>query len=319
MKRILVVIALAMLTGCGQVDPGERAVFVTWGKMDQACYGPGFYWYNPISTNMDEINVQTQAFKMEKMSAATKDLQEVHADVILNYALDGKECHRLITEVGHDYQTKVLIPALQDALKAGTAHFAIAEIIQNRDRLREEVTKALKMRVAPYYILVAENGVNLTNFDVSKAYMAAIEAKQIEEQRALQKAYQVVQAQRDAEIKAAKAKGDADAVREAAKGEADALRFKGLAQAEYNEKVAKSLSPILVQQQWIDAWRAGGSQVPTVDGGGSGGFLFQVPLPKKLSGASNPAAAGTEHGKVAPQAWVGPRGLGGHFYSVIRD
>lgn len=280
MKRLAVIFAMLFLAACGQVDPGERAVFVTWGVMHQTCYAPGFYWYNPIATNMDDLNVQVRAFTMTKMSAATKDIQEVHADVVVNYALDGQNCHKLITEVGHDYEAKVLAPALLDALKAGTAHFPIAQIIQDRDKLREEVTKALKVRVSPYYILVADNGVNLTNFDVSKAYMASVEAKQIEEQRALQRAYQVVQAQRDAEIAAARAKGQADAVREAAKGDADALRFKGLAQAEYNDKVSKSLSPILVQQQWIDAWRSGGAQIPTVAAGGGAGFLMQIPMPK---------------------------------------
>lgn len=275
-------LVLVLAAGCGQVDPGESAVFIQWGTMLPQCYGPGFYTYNPISTNMDEINVQVQAFKMEKMAAATKDLQEIHADVIVNYAIDSKNCHKLIAEVGHDYKTKVLGPALLDALKAGTAHFPIAQIIQERAKLREEITKALQARVSPYHILVADNGVNLTNFDVSKAYMASVEAKQIEEQKALQKAYQVVQAQREAEIKAAHAKGEADAVREAAKGEADALRLKGQAQAEYNDRVARSLSPILVQQQWIDAWRAGGSQVPNVNAGGNTGFLMQIPgVPQK--------------------------------------
>ena len=277
-KLLFLVVVLVVLVGCAQVDPGERAVFIRWGVMDQWCYGPGFYWYNPIGTNVKTIDIQVQAFTMKGMGAATKDLQEVHADVVVNYAIDDKNCHKLITEVGHDYRTKVLSPALLDSLKAGTAHFPIAQIIQERGRLREEITKALKIRVAPFYILVSDSGVNLTNFDVSKAYMASVEAKQIEEQKSLQKAYEVVQAQREAEIKAARALGDANAARENAKGEADALRFKGVAQAEYNQKVSSSLTPILVQQQWIDAWRVGGAQVPSVLADGKSGLFLQLPV-----------------------------------------
>ena len=274
---LLVVLALA-LTACGQVEPGERATFVRWGIMDQQCYGQGLYWYNPISTDMDIVDVQVQAFEAKDMGAATKDLQEVHATVVVNYTLDGDSCHKLLTEVGHDYRKKVLAPALQDALKAGTAHFALDQIIKERAKLREEVTKALQVRVAQFYIKVADNGVNLTNFEISKAFMAAVEAKQIEEQRAQQKAFIVVQATRDAEAKRESAKGEADAVREAAKGEAEALRTKGQAQAEYNAKVSASLTPILLQSESIAAWRAGGSQVPTITG--PQGILLQVPVPQ---------------------------------------
>lgn len=279
MTRIMGVLLLVlMLAACGQVDPGERAVFSRWGVMEPKTYGPGFYVYEPIGTNMDEVNVQVRKFEAKKLGAATSDVQEVHADIVVNYRLDADKVHLLLTEIGHGFEEKVLAPAVLDALKAGTAHFNLGTIIRDREKLREMVKADLRARLAPSYLILVD--VNLTNFDVSKAFSAAVEAKQIEEQKAEQKKWQVIQAQRDAEVVAAKAKGDADAAREAARGEADALRFKGQAQAEYNDRVAKSLSPILVQQQWIDAWRAGGSQVPTVDGG-AGGFLFQLPIPKR--------------------------------------
>lgn len=273
-----IVVAAVVLGGCGQVDPGERATFTRWGTMDQKCYGQGLYWYNPIGTNMDLVDIQVQAFEAKNMGAATRDLQEVHATVVVNYALDGDSCHKLLTEVGHDYREKVLAPALQDALKAGTAHFALDQIIKERAKLREEVTKALQVRVSQFYIRVADNGVNLTNFEISKAFSAAVEAKQIEEQRAQQKAFLVIQATRDAEARREKAKGEADAVREAAKGDAEALRTKGQAQAEYNAKVSASLTSILLQSEAIAAWKTGGSQVPKITG--AQGMLLQIPIPQ---------------------------------------
>lgn len=263
-----------LFAACGQVDPGESATFVKWGSMYQECYGQGFYWYNPISTNMDIIDIQVQAFEATDLSAATKDLQEVHATVVVNYVLDGKNCHKMVTEVGHQYREKVLFPALQDALKAGTAHFNIEEIIRERGKLRTEVTKALQARVRPFYITVNDEGVNLTNFGLSKAYMAAVEAKQIAEQN-------VIQATRNAEAVREKAKGEADAVKEQAKGEAAALGIKAAAQADYNQKVSQSLTSILLQNEAIKAWQAGGSQVPQISGGQ--GLLIQVPMPKPQS------------------------------------
>ena len=279
MPRIIVALAfMVLLAGCGTVDPDERAIFIRWGTIDEKCYQPGFYTYFPIGVDMDIIKVGVQAFPMAKMGAATKDIQEIHADVIVNYSLDGSACHEMFKagQAGHSYREKVLAPALQDALKAGTAHFAIDEIIQNRERLRVEVTKALQVRVKPYYINVPDSGVNLVNFDVSAAYMKSVEAKQIQQQMALQEGYKVEQAKRTAESFAATAKGAADAARETAKGKADALRIEAQAQAEYNQKVSASLTPILVQQEWIAAWKAGGSHVPSVLADGKSGFLLQL-------------------------------------------
>ncbi len=269
--RIVILTLMGLLfVACGQVDPGETAVFIKWGTMNQQCFGPGLYFYNPISTNMDLINVQVQAFEAKDLSAATKDLQEVHATVVVNYVLDGKNCHKMVTEVGHQYREKVLFPALQDALKAGTAHFNIEEIIRERGKLRTEVTKALQARVRPFYISVNDEGVNLTNFGLSKAYMTAVENKQVAEQN-------VIRATREAEAVREKAKGEADAVKEAAKGEAAALLTKGQAQAEYNAKVSASLTQSLIQIEAIKAWEKGGSQVPNITG--IQGALIQVPLP----------------------------------------
>ena len=277
-----------IIAGCGQVDPAERAIFVRWGVIDEKCYGPGFYTYLPFGTDMDIIHVETKAFSRQKMGAATKDLQEIHADVVVNYSLDGANCHKMFAEgqPGHDYLAKVLTPALDDALKAGTAHFSIDEIIQNRERLRIEVTRALQVRVRPYYINVPDNGVNLVNFDIDPRYMKSVLDKQVEQQKALQEAHKVATTTRQAEMKAAQAKGEADAVREAAKGKADALRIEAQAQAEYNARVSASLTPILVQQQWIDAWRAGGAHVPSVlaDGRGAGLFLQLPAAPPQKEG-----------------------------------
>ena len=283
LRVVVGVVAVLALAACGQVDPGERATFVTWGTMDQKCYGQGLYWYNPISTNMDVVDTQVQAFEAKNLAAATRDLQEVHATVVVNYALDPDACHKLLAEVGHAYREKVLYPALQDALKAGTAHFAIGEIIKERAKLREEVTKALQARVSPFYIRVNDNGVNLTNFDVSKAYMGAVEQKQIAEQN-------VITSTRNAEGAKAQAVGIADAAREAAKGAADArrveaqatadaLRIEAAARADYNARISASLTPILIQNRAIDAWSAGGSQVPQIVAG-QGGLLLQVPMPQ---------------------------------------
>lgn len=115
----------------------------------------------------------------------------------------------------------------------------------------------------------------LANIRFDPAYEKAIEDKQIEEQRAEQKLYELVQARRQAEIVAATAKGKGDAARAQADGEADALRTKGQAEATYNANVAASLTPTLIQQQYLVRWNG---QLPQyILGEGNNGVFLQLP------------------------------------------
>ena len=84
----------------------------------------------------------------------------------------------------------------------------------------------------------------------------------------------MTQAQRQAEIVAATVKGKGDAARAQAEGEADALRTKGEAEATSNAKVAASLTPTLIQQQYLMRWNG---QLPQYMLGGDNSLLLQLP------------------------------------------
>ena len=73
---------------------------------------------------------------------------------------------------------------------------------------------------------------------------------------------------------AAQAKGKGDAALAEAKGVADALRVKGEAEAAYNAKVAGSLTPVLIQQQYLARWDG---RLPQYNLGGGVSPLIQLP------------------------------------------
>ena len=64
----------------------------------------------------------------------------------------------------------------------------------------------------------------------------------------------MVQAQRQADIVAAQAKGQGDAARARAEGEAAATRLRADAEEYYNIKVSSSLSPVLINQMYMQRW-----------------------------------------------------------------
>jgi regulator of protease activity HflC (stomatin/prohibitin superfamily) len=213
-----------------------------------------------------------------RYDAASKDLQAVHVEMVLNYRLVPDRAPDVYRSIGLDYSNVIIDPAAQEVLKANTATHNAAEILLRRSAMKADVQRDLTQWLAKYGIELKE--ASLANIRFDPAYEKAIEAKQIEEQKAEQKRYELIQAQRQAEIIAAAAKGKGDAAREEAKGVAEATRIKGDAEAAYNARVASSLTPALIQQQYLARWDGrlpqyslGANAVPLLPlpGAGAGG------------------------------------------------
>ncbi len=210
-----------------------------------------------------------------RYDAASKDLQAVHVDMVLNYRLMPDRAPDVYKSIGLGYTSVIVDPAAQEVLKAQTAMHNAAEILVRRQAIKSDVQTGITQWLAKYGVELKEASLANIRFDAN--YEKAIEAKQIEEQKAEQKRYELVQAQRQAEIAAATAKGKSDAAREEARGVAEALRLKGDAEAAYNARVAASLTPVLIQQQYLARWDGRLPQY-TLGGGGAVPFL-QIPTP----------------------------------------
>ena len=106
--------------------------------------------------------------------------------------------------------------------------------------------------MARHHLILVEMAV--ADIDFSDKYDQAIENKQVEEQRAAQKLYELRRTITEAEMRAAEAKGAGDATIVQARADAEALTIKGEAQAAYNRKVAESLTALLVQRMQMEKW-----------------------------------------------------------------
>lgn len=229
--RLMVVVLAAMLGGCGWgvVDPGERGVFARFGEVENKCYPEGLYFYNPFSTTLYEIDAKVQAHTVKGAEAATRDLQTIHSDVVVNFAIDGTKCHELVKTVGTEFKARVLDPAVQESLKAATAHFPVEKVIQERAQLKAEIEGALRGRMTQYALIIKD--VNLVNFGFDAKFTAAVVEKQVQEQRVQTAEYQRQEAVKLAEKRVADARGQAESNRllaESLKQSPETLRFKEL-------------------------------------------------------------------------------------------
>ncbi len=232
MKPSLVLTGMIALlvSGCGftSTSPGEAVVFSRFGDVDMKCYPAGFYLYNPFTTSVYHVDVKVQKFEV-KADASSRDLQDVHTTIVVNFSIDGSKCHELIKNVGANFAQQIILPAVEEVTKASTALFPVEKVIQERPRLKKEIEDGLKARLSPYWIAV--QAVSITTITFSHDFSHAIEQKQVEEQNVQRAEFVRQQAEKEGQRQLAFAEGQAKAnklLQESLKSSPEVLQVKAL-------------------------------------------------------------------------------------------
>lgn len=261
----------ALLNATTVVDAGMRGVVKTFGQVT-GVYEEGLHFRAPFITTVVPVDVKTQRLVSES-SAASRDLQIVTTQVVLNYRPDPDQVADLVREVGTDYEAKIIDPAIQESVKAATAQFTAENLITQRPLVSESIRNVLNERLTPRGILVEE--VSITEFNFSAEFSRAIEAKQVAEQDALRAERELRRAQIEAQQQVARAEAEAEARLQVARAEAEALRLQ-----------REVISPELLQLRFIERWDG---ILPRFMGGDSGLVPF-VNLPADELAAQAPPA-----------------------------
>jgi len=153
------------------------------------------------------------------------------------------------------------VPALQEAIKAATAQFRIDDILKERSVLKGIIQDDLRERLAMSHIIVDQ--FSLANVEFSAEFDRAIEQKQVAEQTALQKQYELQAAEKEVEIALARAEGEKQAAIIAAEGRAEARRLEAIAEAEALRIIAAEIqgNEDLIQYQWATQLAPGVSTI----------------------------------------------------------
>ena len=212
------------------VNAGHVGVITRFGAVQRAI-NPGLQGKIPFAEGIKVIDTRVQKDQVDA-DAASKDLQTVKAAVALNYRLQPDKVDELYQQVGLEYKERVIDPAIQESVKASTAKFTAEELITRREDVREDIKAHLKNKLEFRGILVDE--FNITNFDFSPTFNAAIEEKVTAVQKALA-----------AEKKLEQVKFEAQQSIEAAKGKAEAIRI---------EAAALKENPQLLELRSIEKW-----------------------------------------------------------------
>lgn len=208
---VFALIVLTVVFGSwGTVGAGERGVKLRLGAATNTILQPGLYLKLPLFESVVKIDVQTQVESVAA-TAASKDLQDVSADVGLNYSVNSTEVSQLYREIGTEYKTKIIDPAIQDAVKASTAKFTAEELITKREEVKDNIVEVLKVKFNGQHLNIIS--LNITNFKFSASFNTAIENKVTAEQNALASKNQLEQVKYEAQQTIEKAKAQAESIR----------------------------------------------------------------------------------------------------------
>lgn len=236
---LLIVVAVALASSITTVEAGTRGVLKTFGEIT-GILDEGLHFRTPFVTSVTFVEVRTQRYESNS-TAASRDLQIVTSNIVINYRPDPLQVDRLVREIGTDYERRVVDPAIQEALKAATAQFTAEELITRRPEVSDLIHQVLSGRLTPRGVIV-EN-VSITDFNFSPEFARAIEAKQVAEQDALRATRELERARIEAQQQVARAEAEAASRLEVARAEAEALRMLG-----------EVISPELLQLRFLERW-----------------------------------------------------------------
>ena len=232
------------------ISAGHTGVQITLGEVNPVALTEGVHFINPIS-QVKDVDVRLQRSNLNGASAGTKDMQQVHTDIAINYRMTANKVPHIYKEFGLDVDTKVLGPAMNEAFKSVTGHYTSEELVTKRQEVSDTIQQRLAEKLAPFDITVST--ISLVNFGFSADYQKAIEQKVIATQQTAKAEQDLRRIQVEAQSRVAQAKGEAEAIAI----QAQAIQSNG--------------GQNYVQLEWIKRWN--GKLPDTVVNGQSGMML----------------------------------------------
>jgi regulator of protease activity HflC (stomatin/prohibitin superfamily) len=190
----------------------------------------------------------------------SKDGSEFSVSPIMNYSVQREKVPAIFSKYRRslpEIEEGFLKTAVYDAFRLAANKYTADGLISNREIFEVEVRRILISQLAQEGFVLNQFTSNLI---YPESFKRAINAKNNAVQSALMAENKVKQSEAEAKIKVAKAKGDAEA-----------LLTNARAEAESNKLRQQTLTPLLIQQQWIEKWKG---NVPTTQLGGNTSVMY---------------------------------------------
>lgn len=226
---IVLFILITIYGSYSKINSGEVGLKVRFGKIVDTSLNEGFNFKLPYIEKVVKVNIKVQKVELNTESS-TKDLQTVNTLLAVNYRVSKENAVQLYKNVGNSYEETVLIPAIQESIKAVMSNYNAEETITLRNKVSDECLEEIQSKVKKYGIVIED--FNMIDLDFSPAYSQAIEEKQVAEQKVLTAKQELEKSKIDSEKKVIEAKATKKA----------------------NDLLKQSLTDEVIAKQFIEKW-----------------------------------------------------------------
>ena len=244
------ILLIVLFNSCERIDAGHVGVKVNqYGDnkgVDDVTAVTGMVFYNPITTRIYEFPtfIQHKEYKGENSFIVnSKDGSEFSVSPIMNYSVQWDKVPAIFAKYRRpleDIEEGFLKTAVYDAFRLATNKYTADELISNRAIFEIEVRRLLDGQLLKEGFTINQFTSNLI---YPETFKRSIEAKNNAVQAALRAENEVKTAEAQAKIKVATAEGNAQAMLTSAKAEAESNRMKQV-----------TLTPLLLQLEYINKW-----------------------------------------------------------------
>jgi regulator of protease activity HflC (stomatin/prohibitin superfamily) len=265
---ILLLVGLFLVNSCTTVDASHEGIKVSKIGSDRGASDienvTGWIFYNPLTSFIEQYPTFTQTKDFDPFQVSAKGGTLFKIDPTLNYHLvkgQGANVYRKYRKELPDIENNILRTIVYNSYRDVANSFSPDSLVNNRAGFEEQVEAKLRKALG-------DDGFSFENITSGlmppESLQAMIDAKNTAVQNALRLNNQIASEKASAEIAVTKANGIARAKVIEAEAEARA-----------NELKQKTLTPMLIQQQWISKWNG---QLPTTQLGANSSTLIQMPV-----------------------------------------
>lgn len=252
MKKILffsfLAIAITLCTvSCTRIDAGHEGILIKQYGSDKGVQDvslvTGRVWYNPWTEDVEQYATFIQTVDYEAFNVNAKDGSEFIVDPTLSFNIMPtnspeifKKYRKGLEEVAHT----TILNYVKDAFRLQMNKYTTDEIVSNREKFETDVQKTLSA-------VLEKEGFKLEQLTSGLKYPQTIVDAVNAKNKAVQDAMKVENELRVVEAQAKKLLVNA-------KAGADALIIQAEGEAKANKLKQQTLTPMLIQQQFIDKW-----------------------------------------------------------------
>jgi len=208
---LLVVIVLISYKGIATVEAGNAGVKLRFKAiMDEPPLDEGFHFIVPFVNTVVMMDVREKKAQID-LDASSKDLQNIVSTIAVNFKVDKTKAHKVYQAVRQDYESILIVPSVQEVVKAVTAQFTAEELITRRQQVSNDIKQRLVERLKDDNILVQK--IAIVDFKFSPQFRQAIEDKQIAEQNVRKSQYELQRIKIEADQKITQAQAEAESLR----------------------------------------------------------------------------------------------------------